>query len=102
MLAAGYFDNTVKLWDIPTGSEKLTLRGHIGPVYCVAFSPDGTWMASGANDEQFGALTIYDAASGRMRREGRVPFLVTCLAFDPNGDALAVGSHDYLDSAVRI
>ena len=32
--------NTVKIWDVQTGKELQTLRGHTGDVYAVAFSPD--------------------------------------------------------------
>ena len=39
-LATGGEDNTVKIWDVQTGEELQTLRGHNGDVYTVAFSPD--------------------------------------------------------------
>ena len=40
-LATGGEENTVKIWDVQTGRELHTLRGHNGDVYAVAFSPDG-------------------------------------------------------------
>ena len=39
-------DKTVKVWDATTGQEALTLQGHTGRVNSVAFSPDGTRLAS--------------------------------------------------------
>ena len=39
-LATGGEENTVKIWDVQTGQELQTLRGHSGDVYTVAFSPD--------------------------------------------------------------
>src|SRR5262249_45088604 len=33
--------HTAKLWDVETGFEILTLRGHRSSVWCLAFSPDG-------------------------------------------------------------
>ena len=39
-LATGGEENTVKIWDVQTGKELQTLRGHSGDVYTVAFSPD--------------------------------------------------------------
>ena len=41
-LASASVDQTVKVWDAATGQETLSLKGHIGRVFSVAFSPDGT------------------------------------------------------------
>ena len=46
--AVGLNDNTVKLWDVATGINIATLKGHTGWVYSVAFSPFGTTLASGS------------------------------------------------------
>ena len=40
-------DRTVKVWDAGTGQELLTLGAH-GAVMRVAFSPDGSRIASGS------------------------------------------------------
>ena len=39
--------HTIKLWDVETGALLSTLEGHSGMVNSVAFSPDGTRLASG-------------------------------------------------------
>ena len=49
-LASGSQDKTTKLWDMVTGRERTTLRGHAAGVYSVAFSPDGRMLASGSKD----------------------------------------------------
>ena len=41
---------TVSLWDVATGALRQTLTGHAGPVFSVAFSPDGKLIASGSDD----------------------------------------------------
>jgi len=40
----------VKLWDGCTGNFIATLRGHIGPVYQVAWSSDSRLLLSGSKD----------------------------------------------------
>jgi WD40 repeat protein len=48
-LASGSNDGTVKLWDVVTGQEVLTLKGHAAGVSSVAFSPDGKRLAVGSD-----------------------------------------------------
>ena len=48
-LASPSADKTVKLWDAQTGQEILSLKGHTNQVETVAFSPDGTRLASTVN-----------------------------------------------------
>ncbi len=38
VLASGAWDNTIKLWDVASGRELLTLSGHTEPVTPVAFA----------------------------------------------------------------
>jgi len=38
-------DQTVKIWDVATGQELFTFKGHTGDVNSVAFSPDGKRLA---------------------------------------------------------
>jgi eukaryotic-like serine/threonine-protein kinase len=45
-LASAYGDGTVKLWDVPTGEDLLTLEGYTGPAWILRFSPDGKALAT--------------------------------------------------------
>lgn len=49
-LATASFDSTVKIWDPQTGTCLHTLAHHKKPVYSIAFSPDGNFIASGSFD----------------------------------------------------
>ena len=77
----------VKLWDVAAGTERATLK-HAAPVECVAFSPDGNTLASGADDD---ALRVWDAATLKetARIKGHMG-LVGCVAFTPDGKVVAV------------
>ncbi|NEQ17119.1 MAG: ATP-binding protein, partial [Moorea sp. SIO3E2] len=50
-LASGSSDETIKLWNRETGTEIVTLQGHIDNVDSVSFSSDGQTLASGSSDE---------------------------------------------------
>ena len=58
-MATASSDKTVKLWDAATGQELLTLKGHTDKVTGVAFSPDGTKLATCGADKR---IIIYDGA----------------------------------------
>ena len=52
MLATGGWDGTIHLWDVASGKLLRVLVGHGAGVYGVAFSPDGSVLAStGSYDE---------------------------------------------------
>jgi WD40 repeat protein len=59
-LASGGLDRTVKLWDVRTGKEKATLRGHQEDVTSVAISPDGNTLASA---DHAGTIKLWDISS---------------------------------------
>lgn len=57
----------ISILNADTGEEMLRLRGHDGEaVRCVAFSPDGTLLASGGHDQN---VYLWDTVPYRVRRE---------------------------------
>jgi WD40 repeat protein len=61
-LATASSDNTIRVWDAATGELVTVLRGHTGHVLSVAFSPDGTRLASASGYRGKGEVKVWDAA----------------------------------------
>jgi WD40 repeat protein len=49
-LVTGSEDQSIRVWDVATGKEKLKLSGHKAPVSALTFSSDGKMFASGSTD----------------------------------------------------
>jgi WD40 repeat protein/tRNA A-37 threonylcarbamoyl transferase component Bud32 len=61
-LAMAPGDGTVRIWDMASGQQVLSLRAPGSEVFCVAFSSDGHWLGAGGHDgPNKGVLTIWDA-----------------------------------------
>jgi len=50
-------DTTLRLWDVESGREALTLGGHQDRITAAGISPDGRWAASGSRG---GELLLWD------------------------------------------
>jgi WD40 repeat protein/GTPase SAR1 family protein len=68
-----------------------TLRAHRGPIGRLAWSADGTRIATPGED---GLLVIWDAASGKAHRVIRHEASVLCAAFSPDATKIASGSRE--------
>jgi WD40 repeat protein len=93
----------VILWGAASGKELLTLKGHAGANYSVAFSPDGKRLASSGGD---GAVKVWDTATGKavLALTG-LAGQVYGVAFSPDGRRLAcaVGDfHQHQSSALKV
>jgi len=105
LLATGGTTSDIKLWEMtgrptPTASGQASdlrpptlLQGHEGPINALAFSPDGTQLASGSADH---SVQIWDVG-----RPDQSPILlqgheswVWSVAFQPDGETLASAGAD--------
>ena len=64
-LASGSKDGTVRLWDVATWQELISLEAQRSGVQVIAFSPDGRMLASsGTAADGRGEILRWNTASG--------------------------------------
>ena len=91
-VASGSYDQTVRIWDVETGTQITTLKGHQEAVWPVAFSPDGKRLASGSYDK---TIKIWDTESGtEIKTLGGHQDAVMSIVFSPDGRQIISGSFD--------
>lgn len=91
-IAAALLSNQLAVWDVLSGDRTL-LDGHRDLVYRVAFSPDGTRLASVSRDS---SVKFWNAATGTLIADlaGHTK-TVRDVEFSPSGDRLVTAGYDH-------
>jgi WD40 repeat protein/class 3 adenylate cyclase len=98
LLTAAFYDTKdAAIWNTVTGQKVLTLSGHTDGINEIAFSSNGTRIATASNDN---TAKIWDAASGtELLTLSDHSDVVISVAFNPDGTRLATAS---VDGTVKI
>ena len=90
--ASGAGDRTIKIWDLASGSLRLTLTGHISTVRGLAVSPRHPYLFSCGEDKM---VKCWDLESNKVIRHyhGHLSG-VYALALHPTLDVLVTGGRD--------
>jgi WD40 repeat protein len=88
-VASSGSDGAVRLWDVATRKEVLTLSGHTGRVAGVAFGLRGELLVSGGTD---GTLRVWEVATGRQLKSIAHKEPVTTVAIHRDGKIVGCGS----------
>src|SRR5262249_23249971 len=57
-------DRVLRLWDVATARERVSLPGQTGAPLFLRYSPDGRWLATGERFSPF--VKVREAATGRQ------------------------------------
>jgi len=81
----------VLVWDVNSVQQVFALRGHTEVVTAMAFSPDGSLLATASLDK---SVRLWDMSNGQQTARIDSDAGATALAFSPDGATLAVGYAD--------
>ncbi|KJY00934.1 pre-mRNA-splicing factor Prp46 like protein [Zymoseptoria brevis] len=90
--ASGAGDRTIKIWDLATGTLKLTLTGHISSVRGLAVSPRHPYLFSCGEDKM---VKCWDLETNKVIRHyhGHLSGVYT-MSLHPTLDVLCTGGRD--------
>lgn len=100
LLAAPGGETLSRLWDVTNPEpQPLLLKASGLGTGAAAFSPDGRTLAIGNTLERHSQLSLFDVATGKLRRNLWQSILPSSITYFPDGKTLVVGG---IDGAVRL
>jgi WD40 repeat protein len=92
MLAVGSYDGFVRLWDVPSWTERKTIdNAHAGWVYAVAFSKDGKTLATCGADN---TAKLWSLESGLCLHTFKHESIIRRVVFTPDDRHIVYTSWD--------
>lgn len=91
-LASGAFDNTAKVWNLTTRTERYTLAGHGDAVTGVGFLNGGAQLVTGSWDE---SMRIWDLEHGRRKKTIRPRETICYVTVSPDGGRIAAAGGEW-------
>ncbi|MEH2209672.1 WD40 repeat domain-containing protein, partial [Nostoc sp.] len=81
-------DNTLKVWNLATGEEQFTLKGHSSYVKAVAVTPNGQQVISASLDK---TLKVWNLATGEVIATFAGEGSINCCPVAPDGMTIVAG-----------
>jgi WD40 repeat protein len=103
-VASASYDQTVQVWEAKTGRQILTYKGHVAPVWAVAWSLDGKRIVSGTGAAGIhgpvtsdNSVRVWDATTGQtLLTYSGLTGQAYALAWSHDGTRIAAGGDDHI------